>query len=144
MTILLAWSTTGIASGKKFVATSEGRPFWKFWSIKNTFNLTSDREDRPKSYTKKYFSWWWHHRWRQRVTWKFLSLFMFRKVWLRGQVARAMHVSSINLNIVIVFLGSTRLKKISINNTDRRSKVNVTGLVGDLGTWTTVTPSILG
>ena len=37
--------------------------------------------------------------------------------------------------LVIVFLGYTCLKKISINNTfwDRRSKGNVTGLLGDLG-----------
>ena len=144
MTILLAWSTTGIASGKKFVATPEGRPFWKFWSIKNTFNWPQIWKDRPKVYTKKYFSWWWHHRWRQRLTNKLPPIFIFRKVLLRGQVAIAMHVASINSNIVIVFPGSTRLKKISINNTDRRSKVNVTGLLGDLGTLTTVTPSILG
>ena len=55
-------------------------------------------------------------------------------------------VSSINANIVVVFLGYTCLKKISINNTfrDRRSKVNVTGLLGDLVTQTAVTPSIFG
>ena len=46
------------------------------------------------------------------------------------------NVSSINANIVIVFLGYTCHKTISMNYTfrDCRSKVNITGLLGDLGT----------
>ena len=46
------------------------------------------------------------------------------------------NVLSINMNIVIVFLGYTCLKKISTNNIFRyrRSKVNVTSLLGDIGT----------
>ena len=46
------------------------------------------------------------------------------------------NVSSINANIIIVFLGYTCQKMISMNNTfrDCRSKVNITGLLGDLGT----------
>ena len=46
------------------------------------------------------------------------------------------NVSSINANIVVVFLGYTCLKKILINDTfrDRRSKVILTGLLGDIGT----------
>ena len=56
------------------------------------------------------------------------------------------NVSPINANIVIVLLVYTCLKQISINNTfrDRWSNVNATGLQGDVGTWTAITPSILG
>ena len=46
------------------------------------------------------------------------------------------NVSSINVDIIIVFLGYTCQKTISMNYTfrDCRSKVNITGLLGDLGT----------
>ena len=46
------------------------------------------------------------------------------------------NVSSINANTVFVFLGYTCQKTISMNYTfrDCRSKVNITGLLGDLGT----------
>ena len=46
------------------------------------------------------------------------------------------NVLSINANIIIVFLGYTCQKTISMNNTfrDCKSKVNITGLLGDLGT----------
>ena len=46
------------------------------------------------------------------------------------------NVSSINAKIMIVFLGYTCQKMISMNYTfrDCRSKVNITGLLGDLGT----------
>ena len=56
------------------------------------------------------------------------------------------NVSSINVNIIIVFLGYTCQKTISMNNTFRecRSMVNITGLLGDLVTWTAITVSILG
>ena len=46
------------------------------------------------------------------------------------------NVSSMNANIIIIFLGYTCQNTISVNNTfrDCRSKVNITGFVGDLGT----------
>ena len=46
------------------------------------------------------------------------------------------YVSSIKANIATVFLGYTCQKSISMNNTSRdcRPKVNITGLLGDLGT----------
>ena len=46
------------------------------------------------------------------------------------------NVSSINVNIIIFFLGYTCQKTISMNNTFRecRSMVNITGLLGDLVT----------
>ena len=40
--IFLVYSTFGTSSVKKFVASSKWRPFWKFWNIKHSFNLTSD------------------------------------------------------------------------------------------------------
>ena len=85
MAILLVYSTSGI---KKFVATWNWRPFWKFWNIILSCNLTSDMKKLPKLY-QKYFSWWWRHRWRHRVASKFPSIFMFSRDWLREQVARS-------------------------------------------------------
>ena len=43
------------------------------------------------------------------------------------------NVSSINANIIIVFLGYT-CQKMKYTFRDCRSKVNITGLLGDLGT----------
>ena len=40
MAIMLAYQTSGITSSKKFVATSKWWPFWQFWNIKHSFNLT--------------------------------------------------------------------------------------------------------
>ena len=56
------------------------------------------------------------------------------------------NVLSINANIIIVFLGYSCQKTISMNNTFRecRSKVNNTGLLSDIGTLTATTLSILG
>ena len=42
MAIFLVYSTSGITSGKKSLLGSKWRPFWKFWNIKHSFNLTSD------------------------------------------------------------------------------------------------------
>ena len=55
MAILLVYSTSGITSGKKFVASSKWRPFWKFWNIKHSFNLTSDMKRSSQIMLKKYF-----------------------------------------------------------------------------------------
>ena len=56
------------------------------------------------------------------------------------------NISSINASIVNVFPGYTYLKKISINKTfqGRMWKIMVTGLLGELGTYTAITPSIMG
>ena len=55
MAIFLVYSTSGITSGKKFVASSKWRPFWKFWNIKHSFNLTSDMKRSSQIMPKKYF-----------------------------------------------------------------------------------------
>ena len=55
MAIFLVYSTSDIISGKKCVASSKWRPFWKFWNIKHSFNLTSDMKRSSQIMTKKYF-----------------------------------------------------------------------------------------
>ena len=55
MPIFLVYSTSGITSGKKFVASPKWRPFWKFWNIKHSFNLTSDVKRSPQIMPKKVF-----------------------------------------------------------------------------------------
>ena len=39
MAIFLVYST----SGEKSLSSSKWRPFWKFWNIKHSFNLTADK-----------------------------------------------------------------------------------------------------
>ena len=89
MAIFLAYSPSGITSGKKSLSGSKWRPFWKFWNIKHSFNLTSDVKRSSQIMPKK-FLWWWRHPRRHMVASKFLSIFMFREGWLREQIARAM------------------------------------------------------
>ena len=48
-------STSGITSGKKFVASSKWRPFWKFWNVKHSFNLISYMKRSSKIMPKMYF-----------------------------------------------------------------------------------------
>ena len=144
MVILLLYSASGITSGKQFVASSKWRPFWKFWNIKHSFNLTSAMRRSSQIIAKIFF---------MVMTSSMTShgdpeVALYIYVWERLAPAASCkgNVSSIHVNIVIVFRGYTCLKEISINNTffrERKSRVNVTGLLGDLGTSTAVTPSIL-
>ena len=53
MAIFLVYSPSGITSGKKFVASSKWRPFWNFWNIKHSFNLTSNIKKIVPNYAKK-------------------------------------------------------------------------------------------
>ena len=85
MAILWAYSTSGISSGEKFVATSKWQPFW---NNERSFHLISDM--------------WWSSRimhknfmvmtssMTSQSYLKLSSIFMFRRGWLRKQVARAM------------------------------------------------------
>ena len=52
---LLVYSTSGITSGKKFVASSNWRTFWKFWNIKHSFNLISDMNRSSQIMPQKAF-----------------------------------------------------------------------------------------
>ena len=73
MAIFLVCSTSGITSGKKVCLTSH--------MIRSSQIIIAK---------KVFFLWWWRHRWRHRMASKFLSIFMFRRGWLREQIARAM------------------------------------------------------
>ena len=75
-----------------------------------------------------------------------VSLYIHVKERLAPGASCKGNVSSINSDIIIIFLGYTCQNTISMNNTfrDWRSKVNITVLVGDLGTLSAITLSILG
>ena len=53
MAIFLVYSTSGITSGEKSLSGSKWRPFWKFWNIKHSFNLTSDMKRSSQIMPKK-------------------------------------------------------------------------------------------
>ena len=55
MAIFLVYSTSGITTGKKSLSGSKWRPFWKFWNIKHSFNLTSDMKRSSQIMPKKVF-----------------------------------------------------------------------------------------
>ena len=55
MAIFLVYSTSGITSGKKSFTSSKWRPFWNFWNIKHSFNLTSDMKRSSQVMPKKFF-----------------------------------------------------------------------------------------
>ena len=55
MTIFLVYSTSGITSGKKIVSSSKWRPYWIFFNIKHSFNLTSDMKRSSQIMPKKVF-----------------------------------------------------------------------------------------
>ena len=134
MAIFLVYSTSGITSGKKSLSGSKWRPFWKFWNIKHSFNLTSDMKRSSQIMPKKVFMVMTSSmtsKGRLKV-----SLYIHVKERLAPGANCKGNVSSINANIIIVFLGYTCQKMISMNYTfrDCRSKVNITGLLGDLGT----------
>ena len=60
-----SWRSTTLPAADS--ASSNQTPFWKFWNIKHSFNLTSDMKRSSKIMPRKVFSWWWRHRWRHRV-----------------------------------------------------------------------------
>ena len=73
---------------KKVCRAQNGGHFENF-EILNTASIWLQIwKDCPKLCPKS-FLWWWRHRWRHRVASKFLSIFMFRRDWLREQIARA-------------------------------------------------------
>ena len=91
MAIFLVYSPSSITSGKKKFVGLKMAAILKFWDIKHSFNLTSDMKRSSQIMQKKsFFLWWWRLRWRHRVASKFLSIFMFRRGWLRELIARTM------------------------------------------------------
>ena len=110
MAIFRVNSISGMYSGKKNVASSKWRPFQNF-EISNTASIGPQIwSDCPKL-CQKYFSWWWRHRWCHRVSSKFPSIVLFRS--LAPGASCNGDVSSIDANMVIVFLGYTCQKTIS-------------------------------
>ena len=56
MAIFLVYSASGITSGKKQgLSGSKWQPFWKFWNIQHSFNLTSDMKSSSQIMSKKVF-----------------------------------------------------------------------------------------
>ena len=125
MAIFRVYSTSGITSGKKSLSGSKWPPFWKFWNIKHSFNLTSDMNRSSQIMPKNLFMVMTSSmtsRGRLKV-----SLYIHVKERLAPGANCKGNVSSINANIIIVFLGYTCQKMISMNYTfrDCRSKVNI-------------------
>ena len=134
MAIFLVYSTSGKTSGKKVCRAQNGGHFENF-EILNTASIWPQIwKDRPKLCQKKFFMVMtssMKSKGRLKV-----SLYIHVKERLAPGANCKGNVSSINANIIIVFLGYTCQNMISMNYTfrDCRSKVNITGLLGDLGT----------
>ena len=135
MAIFLVYSTSGITSGKKGLSGSKWRPVWKFRNIKHSFNLTSDMKRSSQIVPKKNV---YGDDVVDDVTGWPQSFSLYSCLGEVGSGSKYCkgNVSSINANIIIVFLGYTCQKTIPMNYTfrDCRSNVNITGLLGDLGT----------
>ena len=107
---------------KSFSRAQNGGHFENF-EVLNTASIGPQIwKDPPKLCQKSFFKVITSSMTSQRVL-KFSSIFMFRSKFCKS------NVSSINANIIIVFLGYTCQKTISMNNTfrDCRSKVKITG-----------------
>ena len=64
MTIFLVYTTSGITSAEKVCSDLKMAVIY----LLNTASIWPQIwKDRPKLFHKKYFSWWWRHRWRHRV-----------------------------------------------------------------------------
>ena len=128
MAILLVYLTSSINSSQKFVATSKWRPFWKLWNMKRSFVLTSDMKRSSQIMPKVFHG---DNMINDVTGWPqirpsilmFGRGFMFGRGSFREQVVVKDNVSPIHVNIIMVFLGYTYLKKISMNNIFPRSQV---------------------
>ena len=132
---LFTYSTSGITSGEKVCCELKMTAILKiliYWT-----KLQSDLryEKIVPNYVKKVFVMVMASSMTSQGGLK-VSLYIHVKERLAPGASCKGNVSSINANIIIIFLGYTRQNTISMNNTfrDCRSKVNITGLVGDLGT----------
>ena len=75
---------------KSLSLAQNGGHFENFKVLKTASIWSQIWKDRPKLSQKKYFSWWWRHRWRHRVASNFPLYSCLGSVWLREQVVRAM------------------------------------------------------
>ena len=83
MAIFVAYSTSGVTSGKIFRHEFKWRLFWKCLNIKHSFNLTSEMKRSSQIMQEKLFSWWWRHRWRHRTTSK---SFLYIPLWMQNNI----------------------------------------------------------
>ena len=89
MAIFLVYSTSGITFGKKSLSRAQNGGHFENFETLNTASIWRQIwKDRP-NLCKNSFLWWWRHRLRHRVASKFLFIFMFRRGWLREQIATA-------------------------------------------------------
>ena len=111
MAIFLVYSTSGITSGKKKgLSGSKWRPFWKFWNIKHSFNLTSDMKRPSQIMPIKFF---YGDDIIDDVTGWPQSFSLYSCL---GEVGSGSKLQGqCHANIIIVFLGYTCQKSISMN-----------------------------
>ena len=134
MAIFLVYSISGITSGKKVCRAQNGGHFENF-EILNTASIWPQIwKDRPKLCQKKFFMVMTSSMTSQGGLKVSLYIHVYERL-APGANCKGNGLS-INANIIIVFLGYTCQKTISMNYTfrDCRSKVNIAGLLGDLGT----------
>ena len=112
MAIFLVYSTSGKTSGKKSLSGSKWRPFWKFWNYKHSFDLRYEKI--VPNYAKKSFFMVMTSSMTSQGGLK-VSLYIHVLERLAPGANCKGNVSSINANIIIVFLGYTCQKTISMN-----------------------------
>ena len=141
MAILLAHSTSGIASGKKkFVATWKWQPFW---NIEHSFNLASDMRRLSQIMPKNHFN---GDGIINDVPGRTECRLLYSCLKEVGSGSKLQgQCPAINENTITIFLGYTSLKKISISNTfwDCRSKLNIAGLLSDFNGHNSISLGIL-
>ena len=134
MATFLVYSPSGITSGKKNFSRAQNGGHFENFEILNTASIWPQIwKYRPKLYQKKYFH---DDDVIDDVTGWPQSFSLYSCLGEVGFGSKLQIVSLINANIIIVFLGYTCQTIISMNYTfrDCRSKFNITGLLGDLGT----------
>ena len=130
MAIFLVYST----SGKKSLWGSKWRPSWKFWNIKHSFNLNSYMERSSQIMPKKVF---YGDYVIDDVTGWPQSFSLYSCLGEVGSGSKLQGQCLVNKCQYRNCLSRLYMPKtISMNYTfrDCRSKVNITGLLGDLGT----------
>ena len=141
MAILLAHSTSGIASGKKKVCRNlKMTAILKYWT-QLQFGLRYEKI--ISNYAKKNFN---GDDIINDVTGRTECRLLYSCLKEVGSGSKLQgQCPTINENIIIIFLGYTNLKKISISNTfwDCRSKLNIAGLLSDFNGHNSISLGIL-
>ena len=135
LAIFLVYYPSGITSGKKFCRELKMAAILKILKYQTQLQFDLRYENIVPNYAKKSFFMVMTSSMTSKGRLK-VSLYIHVKERVAPGANCKGNVSSINANIIIVFLGYTCQKMIALNYTfrDCRSKVNITGLLGDLGT----------